>query len=542
MKRENQLAIAGCALLALAFAAAALRVFSRAQPAGSGGRSVKIVFAHYLVYESNRQYFDAVIRDYERLHPHVDVEQVDVPPPVWQAWRQTRFTGGTTPDVMQLGRGLNDEMCALYMRPLTEAVHEPNLYNAGTALEGVPWKDTFVDGLTGAGSINGFREQLMEFYGVTTYLNNIRFYYNRDLYRRIVGHERAPRDYEEFLQVAQQALAYGREQGVRLTPIVGSVDYSNNLFVKIVQHQTQRLAGRIDAQRDGFIPFLGHRESGIAWLRGEWKLGEPPVRHALEIMRELAQYHQPGFLGATRDEAGFLFKQGRSLMILSGSWDANYFMVDTKFDVGAFDIPLPEPDHARYRGGARGEITELGEPTEGGFGVSKASRHPEVAIDFLRFLTSQRNNQRFADTCLRVPVVEGAQVPAAIAAFAPKTQGYAPGFNLRFFDWSSRATQRFMQSRLSTLVTPNGGVDAYVAAVESGLAEFLRQDLEFEARERARAVQRADATQTALRWLQARGEADRFAAERIRRLEENQTQQEAEIYQTRLALRERREE
>jgi raffinose/stachyose/melibiose transport system substrate-binding protein len=539
MKSEGRLVYIGVALLVMAFVASAVRVLTRSAPAALGGeRKVKIVFAHYLVYESNRRYFDAVIRDYERLHPDVDVEQVDVPPPVWQAWRQTRFTGGTAPDIMQVGRGLSDEMCALYMRPLSDAVHEPNPYNRGTSLEGVAWKDTFVDGLTGFGSINGFREQLMEFYGVTTYLNNVRIYYNRDLYRRITGGEKLPETYEDFVALGEKALTYGRDSGEPVVPIAGSIEYSSTLFRRIAEHQTQREMERIDAQHDGFIPYMGHRETAVAWLRGELQLAKPPVRHALEMMRELARYHQPGFLGATRDEAGFLFKQGRTLMIVSGSWDANFLMVDTTFGVGAFDIPLPSSKHPVYGPNARGSITELGEPTEGGFGVPKSSRHPEIAIDFLRYLTSLQVNQRFANECLRVPVIEGAKVPAQIEAFAPNVQGYAPGFNLRYFDWAARATQRFMQAQLSQLVAPSGSVDGYVAAVERGVRGFLRQDLEFEARERARAAQRGDATQLALRWIQAGGGGDRFSAQRIRRLEENQTQQEAEVYQTRAVLRE----
>lgn len=279
-----------------------------------------------------------------------------------------------------------------------------------------------------------------------------------------------------------------------------------------------------------------HREHGLAWLRGEWRLDQPPVLTAFELMREMAQFYQSGFLNATRDEAGFLFKQSRALMIVSGSWDANYLMVDTKFRVGAFDIPLPGPDSGRYNEAPRGPLTELSQEMGGGFGVSRASEHPEIAIDFLRFLTSRKMNQKFANDCLRVPVVVGAETPETIAAFALHTRGYPSGFNLLYFTWASREMERFHQTMLSRLVSPSGSVESYVAGLQQGYAQPLRHDLDFEARERARAVIRSDALVLALTQKHAKAPPTPLEEQRLRRLAEFQTQQEADFYQTRLVL------
>lgn len=538
MIRENKLVVVGLGLLALAFVAAAVRVFTREGLPLGAEKKIRLSFAHYLVYESNRVFFNAAIREYERLHPNVTIEQLDVPPPVWPTWRQTRFTGNTAPDIMQVGRGMRDDQFALYMRPLTEAVHQPNPYNRGTELEGVPWKDTFVDGLMAVGQESeGFRDQLMEYYGVATYLNIVRVYYNRDLYEKIVGHDRPPRSLQEFVALCEQTLVHGRERGIELSPVAGSIEYSRNLFDRVVAHQTQRLDASIDLQRDGVIRNM-HREHAIAWLRGEWKLEEPPVRTGLELIRELARYYQPGFLNATRDEAGFLFKQGRTLMIVSGSWDANYFMVDTKFRVGAFDIPLPTRDDGVYGAAPRGRLVETGggQDPQGGLGITRASKHPEVALDFLRFLTSRQMNQKFADECLRVPVIVGAKTPGVIDAFEPQADGYPAGFNLLHMQWASRATERFNQTLTTELVRPTGSVARYIERFRAGYAQQVRHDLDFETRERTRALMRSDALILALsRSDGPRTELDR---QRLRRLEEFQTQQEAEIYQSRLVLRE----
>ncbi len=199
----------GLALLALTFGTAAWRELTRAAPEGLGDSNrVRLTFAHYLVYESNRAFFDEAIEAYQLLHPHVTIEQIDVPPTVLPAWRQTRFTGGTPPDIMQVGRGFNDEQFLLYMRTLRDYVSEPNPYNEGTPLQDLPWKDTFVDGLLV--SSESFRPLLHEYYGVTTYQNIVRVFYNRDLYRQITGHDRPPATYEEFIALGEITQAFAQ--------------------------------------------------------------------------------------------------------------------------------------------------------------------------------------------------------------------------------------------------------------------------------------------------------------------------------------------
>ena len=65
-----------------------------------------------------------------------------------------------------------------YLVPLTAHIGQPNPYNDGTVLEGVPWRDTYVDGMEG-----GYFFHVMEFFSIPTTLDNIRIFYNKDLFR-----------------------------------------------------------------------------------------------------------------------------------------------------------------------------------------------------------------------------------------------------------------------------------------------------------------------------------------------------------------------
>jgi hypothetical protein len=170
--------------------------------------------------------------------------------------------------------------------------------------------------------------------------------------------------------------------------------------------------------------------------------------------------------------------------------------------------------------------------------VTGKSVHREVAIDFLRFLSSRAMNQKFADDCLRVPVIVGATVPAEIAAFAPETGGYQPGFNVSFYDWSAKVSSRLFLTTIERLLAENGGVDEFVAAFGAGLEQALRRDLEFASRQSLRALQRGDATELGL-WFTQREPHDGSEAlrHRLDRIREFQTVfADAEHYQDRLVL------
>ncbi len=504
------------------FLFAAGRVLLRQAPAMTDAAPIELRLAHYLVYDSNREFYDLAIAEYRKLHPDVNIVPIDVPPRIWPVWRQTRFTGDTAPDIIQLGRGFTDEMAALYLTPLSEELERPNPYNAGTALEGVAWGETFVDdSLTG----ENFNPRLLEHYGVSNYLNLRRVYFNVDLMREITGKATPPRDYAEFIAYCREVKAWSEKRRSPVVPIAGSIEYSRGLFVEAMTQQTQRLARRIDLEHD---LVSSERETAMSWLRGEWALDDEALLPVWEQLHEMAQFFQPGFLQLAREDAGFLFKQGRAAMIVSGTWDANYFLVDSDFEVGVFVLPLPDEHHPRYGRNVVGVLTERAAVPSGALGVARSSKHPAEAIDFLRYLTSLRVNEWFAEYCLRVPVIEGAAPPPGFKAFAPMMEGYEPGATLWFEGLGSRSSQRHLEANIDYLVGPNGTVDGFLQRLSPHYGRYLRQDLQRVAATGLRTAQRMDAVDVALR-LHAATTPE--ARRRATRLTEAQVIQEAENYQ-----------
>lgn len=524
-------ALLGASLLAGVFLYATARLLQRegepASPGEAGGR-VTVRLAHYLVYESHRPYFESVARDYERLHPHVRVEIADVPIRVWPTWRKTQLDAPDPPDMVQLGQGFTDEQMALYLLPLGEAVARPNPYNAGTDLADVSWRETFVDGLRGSGdSSETFNYRLLEYYGVPTYANTVRLFCNLDLLEKITGSRNVPEDFEDFIALGEKIEDYARRHRLPITALAGAEEYARLLFTQLFQQQSQRVTRTFDLERN---LTQSDREAAIAFLRGDWRPDTGPVRSAWAAWRTLGRLYQPGFLGAMRDDAGFLFKQQRAVMIVSGSWDAFHLLTDNPFEVSV--LPLPNPPVATSDG-RLGPLSESALLPSGSFGIMRRSRHPEIALDFLRFLTSRQINQRFADVCLRIPVVRGAHPPPEIAAFAPREDGYESGFSPYFQNFGRRAVYRVMQTTLDRLVAPSGSVEAFLADLETPFRAALRDDVQAFARDSARTFQRTDSMLVALQALAVR---EPEAAHRYWRLSENQSLGESDHHQALHAL------
>lgn len=509
MKRELWLNVVGVGLLVGCFVVASVQVVARAVRERDP-RTITIRFSHWQLEAGLREAFEAVAREYERRNPGVRVEQIPVPGRVYAAWIRTRLAGEQPPDLMELGRGTPDEMLAQYFVPLTEHVERPNPYNVGTALEGVPWRETFVDGLASATGL----ETLQEYYGVPAAVVTVRMYYNRELYREIFGHERVPSTYAEFQDVCRQVREYAQRTGRVVVPVAGSRFNANILLDALFRSQTQRLSLEIDRLR-----LLKPLDPALVFLDGSVTLDTPAIRDALELVHEVGRDFPAGFLQLDRDDAIFYFAQGHALMLATGSWDYGSVAKQTRFSIGLFPIPLPARDDPRFGRNVLGPVSEAGQGLGVTFHLTKRSAHPQVAVDFLQFLTSRVGNQLFCDRSLWMPAVRGVEPPAETRAFAPTTEGYPDGFRIALWMWGAGEMYRLFVTHGYRLVARDGGVEDFLRALRPEFDAAVRADAERLRRACAGNVRRLDTAVAAWRML---GEAGKEAA-----TWESQNQQEA---------------
>lgn len=471
----------GLVVLLAVFVAAGWRVFTRASRESLQGKTV-IRFAHVQLESGMREAFDAIARDYMALHPNVVIEQIAVPRRTWAQWMETRLIGEDAPDLLQLVN--NDPNPILrHFRPLNEWMQVPNPYNAGTPLEGKEWRNTFVAPLIEPPT---YWPKFLNYYSAPLTVFTLRVYYNRELWREIMGEEKQPANYAEFAAACRRIQAWAREHGREVHPIAGArpVPPHDWLFTRLLQSQTQRMIETVDATRS-----LGGGGGGAggeirlialdAWFRRAWSLRSPGVVSSFALVRELGGFFQPGFLAADREDAMFYFLQKRAVMVASGSWEYQSITQQAEFPIAVFHVPEPEPDDPVFGRHTWGIASEADASMRGAFALSRQSRHPEVAVDFLRYLTSVRAHEKFSRLSGWLPAVRGVEPTPEVKPFSPRLHGYPKGF---MFNVGVEST-RLWHNNLNLLLAGDDGVERFIRAVEPEIDRVLLGDAAKENRE-----------------------------------------------------------
>jgi raffinose/stachyose/melibiose transport system substrate-binding protein len=468
MKREKVFSIIGLTLLLGCFSISLVRVFSRQREA-TNPDEVVIRIAHWQLESGIRDAIDTLARDYERRNPGVRIEQIAIPERIYPSWLKTQLVGGTAPDIIEIGKGSDDETLARFFLPLTDAAEAPNPYNAGTPLADTRWRDTFIDGLTGGDS---YKPNLLEYYGFPLSMFTVRMYYNVTEWKRILGDTPPPADYDAFVSICERIQKHAAATGEKIVPIAGS-NYGTPWFASsLIGSQTQRLAQRIDDIR---ILKPHSTETSLHFLSGRWSVDDPDFVNGLALARQIGRFAQPGFVQANRDDATFYFVQGRALMIVTGSWDAPSFRALAPFEVSAFRLPRPTRDHPQFGAGVLGPTSEADTPTATAFGLTRASRHADRALDFLRFLTSVEGNGIFSRVSGWLPSVVDVELAPLVKPFEPILDGYVNGIGMDVGGGSD--TLRVVNSNLGALFDANTDVSKIQAVLRTQLPQAVRSDL-----------------------------------------------------------------
>jgi raffinose/stachyose/melibiose transport system substrate-binding protein len=522
MKWERISTVAGMTLLGGAFLFSAIRLVTLKLPAVSQDRTPILRFAHVTIHPGIINAYDEAMRDYERLHPGIKLEQVPVPLRLWSSWLRTQMVGGTAPDLVDMDRGQEDDFLARYLIPLDSWLAQPNPYNKGTDLEHVPWRDTFVDGISHE---PGYRPNLRQVYGIPLTLGTMRVFANARLYEEITGGLQPPADYADFVKLCDRIREYAERTGRPLDPLAGSNTHSLPLLNRMYSSQTQKLA--IEALD---VPNLAPnmRDGAIAYLRGKWNWNSPEALSGIRLMKEVGNNMVPGFAQLQRDDSLLHFTQGNAVLLASGSWEADTVMSQCSFPLISFPIPIPLPTDERYGAYTLGPISELAIPPGNAVGVSRNSRYPEQAVNFLQYLTSQPVAQRVMQASKRLSCIVGVAPSSEMEVFRPMEYGYPPGFPVEFTEGFFDAI-RIYRTRLYSLFGPNGSPEKFASAMERDFSPALRKDLAKIAKESVKISRAEDVT-----FLDVESKPRK---EDLELLSESQTIRELEAQQIRFLLK-----
>ncbi len=263
------------------------------------------------------------------------------------------------------------------------------------------WRSTFLPGTLDRYTENG------QAYAVplSYYIQSI--WFNRAMFREHGW--QLPRTWPELLQLCQTIAS----QGVAPFAFQGRYPYYAQMFVDGAYFQSAGAAAYLAQKR---------------LLPGSFD--NPQMVQALGWTQELAtKYFQTGAMGMGHTEAQLQFFLGHTAMIPCGSWLKSEMAgkIPDGFELGTFNLPGVV--------GGKGDPTAL-QATSGYFTVFAHSKHPDLAVDFLRFMTSPKMAAMFCrerDIPVAVRGVNEANLSADLSDLATlirgshESYGVAPG-------------------------------------------------------------------------------------------------------------------
>jgi ABC-type glycerol-3-phosphate transport system substrate-binding protein len=473
-------------LLLVAFILSAVRVLtlekgsSDAEQAGTSGKRI-VRILHWQLEPGYRESLAAVIDEYNSL-PHVkeanvEIRQMTIPQRVYKQFANVHLISGTAPDILVEPTG-SPSSAQMFLEPLGSYLEEVNPYHQGAflpdsldfrkqqRLSGKPWRTTFVGDLA-----PNYIQSLKDYFAIpVSSIGSTRIFCNS----RIVSKAKAYLS-EGFAATPQprwiEDCIYRMEAGIEtgyVTPneelmdwlasdlpvqtlgqffivcqavwqiaeqenLPGLVPFSGSNYsiefpqYKYLEMMTYPIGVKLDYNLSSGVSF---EEFLIGWKDGDWGFDNDAMRAYFDFIREFSKQNPAGFKGLDRDQGIRRFILGQAAFMSSGGWDAasvfsqtqSFEYPEMRFEVEIIDFPLSGSGE-RWQSVASMRVKDQDVSWATPFSVNRTSIHKEWAIDFLRFLTSLRVNERFCGMAGWLPTIKGANVVDHMKPFIPNTMG-----------------------------------------------------------------------------------------------------------------------
>lgn len=478
---------------------------------------VTIRISHWQLEPGVREGLNEAAAEYEKLHPSVIIKQEAIPESTYGQWLSTQLMGATAPDIVQIGMLPASQLTAFYARymtPVSDSVSKPNPYNKGTELEGVPFIRTFKDGMR-----RSYIPELQEFMNVPLGMASVRIFYNKTLLFKLTSLTEAPADFCGFISACERIAAQKQTNGSAYIPIAGSAYHFNTWMMGMISPLTHNVFYSTDFNQDGIF---SKDEMFLGFLSGKLDFSHPSLQAAFRMIRDISRFFPHGWTGLNRDEAIFNFAQQKAVFMSTGLWEAQAIEEQAagKFEIGVIDFPVPEvsdPDYGQAVAGPRYENVEGGMP----LAITNTSPNADIALDFLMFLTSQKQNEAFNRRLKWIPIVHGAKPAPGLEVFEPRMEGVFPALELNLgpettIKWEQQFT--LYQVGLSSYEKMAADfTDFYLSTGKEDFEEFIRnlvrgqvKRMQFAAFQRYKALHQSNSENEALNWIKYRLAVDQI--------------------------------
>ena len=371
-------------------------------------------------------FFEDAAREYEKTHPNVSI-RVWGEPRIWEKLRP-RFNQGDVPDLSWPGWGMDtwSLVAENQVMPLDKYLDGPS-YDKKTK-----WKDTFIPALLDKGKFNGH-------YYILPFNNNVYgWWYNVDMFKQHGW--TPPKTYEELLVLCEKIKKAG------IAPITYQGKYPDYMLRGFL-FPWAISAGGYQAFKDAENLKPG------AW-------NSPAFLQAAQMVKQLADkgYFQSGAMGMDHTGSQMEFVLGRAAMIPCGTWLGSEMkkQIPPGFHMAFMNIPVLAK--------GKGDPTATSTAIEYWI-VPAKSKHPDIAVDFYKFMTSLPKAKQFVqqkDTLMSIKGADAGKLPADLVEPAKCARNAKTLWNNDYRDWYRSMGEKIensMADLLNGAATPQQCVD-----------------------------------------------------------------------------------
>jgi len=326
---------------------------------------VKLVYWGYLSEtEPLAKILTANVDEWNESNPDIQVELI------WQGREiitklRTELLAGTPPDIISQS---DSELFPSVVKEglgysLDDALNTPSYDDAN-----VTWKDSFI-------ALQPYSDGHYYLIPDSYYTSGI--FYNVNIFKKYSL--MPPETWSQFLSVCQTL----KDNGVQPLAVDGAYGFFPGWYFTW-------LASRIVGDEEFRAAALD--KTGAAW-------DNPGFLEAAKQVQVLVDsgYFQPGYEGTNWPGAETLFAQGNVGMYLTGTW----FPAEVSDKVGP-DFDMSVVAFPSVEGGKGNQTTA--EAWSNDWMILNSSKHPDAAVAFLKFMTSQKAMSEFASVQTPAPL------------------------------------------------------------------------------------------------------------------------------------------
>ena len=337
------------------FKTSALLFFTAWSAVSLAGSTRKVIEVRLFEGGAGLNFFLHCARAYENEHTDVEVDLSGSPR--MEKKLQIRILEGSWPEITNARLNYWNLIRNGKILALDEYLDSP-INSTGTT-----WRATFLPGSLERYQYNG------KTYGLPFYYSIYTVWYNK---RMFAEHGwKTPTTIDEFLALCAKI----KKSGIAPIAFQG------------------RCPGYIKSVMDAAYYHLAGRKRFYDRQRlAPGSFDNPESIKAFEFVRKLSsEYFQPGAMGMSHTEAQLQFFLGNAAMIFCGSWLKSEMSgkIPDGFKLGTFNLPISDRSSPT--------ATDVNVNSTYYFVMSE-SRHPALAVDFLKFMTSKKMAGEFAKT------------------------------------------------------------------------------------------------------------------------------------------------